>query len=116
VFSADGWLKAMDGGKWVEVRRWKPGEWLEFLVDVQTGRPGYGRYSLSVGGKVLLAGAQMAEAVRSVERISFRTGANRNEPNRRLDRYDPRLKDLEGADSPVAEAVFHVSDVRLAAR
>jgi hypothetical protein len=58
----------------------------------------------------------MAEAVRSVERISFRTGAYSNEPDRRLDRYDPRLKDLEGADVPVAEAIFHVRDVRLATR
>ena len=114
VFSPDGWLRAMDGEKLVEVRRWTPGEWLEILVDVQTGGAGYGRYSLSVGGTILLAGAQLAEAVRSVERISFRTGAYRNEPNRRLDRYDPRLKDLEGADVPVAEAVFNVSDVRLA--
>ncbi len=116
VFGTDGWLRAMDGGRLVEVQRWKPGEWLDLIVDVETGGPDYGRYSVSVGGVVMLAGARMAEAVRSVERISFRTGAYRNEPDRRLDRYDPRLKDLEGADMPVAEAVFHVSVVRLEPR
>jgi hypothetical protein len=116
VIGADGWLRAQDGARMVDVRRCQPGGWLEFMVEVQTGGPDFGRYSLSVNGSVMLASARLAEAVRSVERISFRTGPYRNQPDRRLDRYDPRLKDLEGADSPVPEAIFRVSEVRLESR
>ncbi len=116
VFATDGWLRAMDGGKTVGLRRYRTGEWMDLALDVRTAGSDHGRFSLSAGGKVLLADAQFAEAVRSVERVSFRTGAYRNQPDRRLDRYDPRLKDLEGADVPVAESVFHVSDVRLEPR
>ena len=55
--------------------------------------------------------AAFAEAVLSVERISFRTGPYRNDPGRQLDRYDPGLKDLPGADEPVNEVVFLIDDV-----
>jgi len=109
VFAADGWVRAMDGGRMVDLRRYAEAAWLDLELDVRTGGPGYGRFSVSIDGAVVLHDAQMAEAVRSVERISFRTGPFRNEPNRRLDRYDPGLKDLAGADTPVAEAVFLVS-------
>lgn len=116
VFAPDGWVRAIDGGKMVDLRRYAAAGWLDLELDVRTGGPGYGRFSISVNGTVVLQDAQMAEAVRSVERISFRTGPFRNEPNRRLDRYDPALKDLAGADTPVAEAVFLVSGFRVQPR
>lgn len=52
----------------------------------------------------------LTEAVTSVERISFRTGAYRNTPNRTT----PNQKEypaLEGADEKVTEATFFVDDV-----
>lgn len=116
LFSPDGWLRALEGGRMVDVLRYPKGEWLDLSVDVDAAAPGYGRYRLSLGAKVLIEGAQFAEAVRSVERISFRTGPYRNEPNRRLDRYDPNLKDLPDADVPVAEGIFQVSNLQIAAR
>jgi hypothetical protein len=108
IFGPDGWLRAQDGARMVEVKQWKAGEWVE--VEARVGVDGYG---LTVGGASAIEKAALAEAVLSFERISFRTGAYRNEPNRRLDRYDPRLKDLEGADEPVAEGVFRIEGLRV---
>jgi hypothetical protein len=111
IFGPDGWLRARDGARMVEVKQWKAGEWVE--VEARVGVDGYG---LTVGGASAIEKAALAEAVLSFERISFRTGAYRNEPSRRLDRYDPRLKDLEGADEPVAEGVFRIEGLRVTVR
>jgi hypothetical protein len=64
----------------------------------------------------VLAGAAFAEAAETVERLSFRTGPYRNEPTRQLDRYDPSLKDLPGADDPVKEAQYFIDQVSVRTR
>ena len=79
---------------------------LTISVDANT----IGSYSLSVNGKELLKNAALAEAVKSVERISFRTGAYRDLPNRNT----PNQEDappLDGADLPVTAADFFLDDV-----
>jgi hypothetical protein len=45
-----------------------------------------------------------------VERLSFRTGAYRTEPTRRMN-PEPGPEDLPGADDPAPAAVFHLDDV-----
>jgi hypothetical protein len=85
-----------------------PNQWYEFelMIDATV----FGSYDLAVNGETVLAGAALAEAVLSVERLSFRTGAFRTRPTRRTDSEVPE-PDLEDADQPVAAAVFHVDDV-----
>ena len=59
---------------------------------------------------MVLANAQLAEAVLSVERVSFRTGKFRSTPTRRTKSEAPE-PDLKDADLPVPTAVFHIDDV-----
>ena len=54
----------------------------------------------------------MAEAVKSVERISFRTGAYRDIPNRRTPNEEPGPP-LPGADEKISKAIYYVDDVKL---
>ena len=65
-----------------------------------------------INGKELLKNAALAEAVKSVERISFRTGAYRDLP----DRTTPNQEDappLEGADVPVTASEYYVDDLKI---
>jgi hypothetical protein len=110
VFAPDGWISAVNGGTAVRLRQFRPGTAyaLEITLDSCAS------FSVAIDGQPVLKKAALAEAVLSVERISLRTGPYRNQPERKLDRYDPRLKDLPGADVPVAEAVFGVREVAVA--
>jgi hypothetical protein len=54
--------------------------------------------------------AQLAEAVLSVERLSFRTGDFCTKPTRRTESEVPE-PDLKDADLPILTAVFHIDDV-----
>lgn len=110
VFTTDGWIGAVNGGALAQVRRVRPGQWHDLHIAVDASR---GRFDLTIDGTSALPGAQFAEAVLSVERVSFRTGPYRNDPSRQLDRYDPTLKDLPGADEPAPEALFYVDDVTI---
>ena len=108
VFASDGWIRAVNGGANVQVRKYQSNKWHELDITVDVGK---GQYSLSIDGSPVVQNAAFAEAVLSVERVSFRTGAYRNYPTRQLDRYDPGLKDFPDADTPVAESIFYVDDV-----
>jgi hypothetical protein len=70
----------------------------------------HGHYTLLINGKKVLEKAQLAEAVKSVERLSLRTGAYRNLPNRQTpnETNDPPLK---GADEPCSPTTFFVDNV-----
>ena len=52
---------------------------------------------------------QIHMAVKSVERVSFRTGPYRDIPNRKTPNEDV-VPPLPGADDPVDEAVFLLDD------
>jgi len=52
----------------------------------------------------------LAEVVKSVERISFRTGAYRDTPTRTTPTELP-VPPLAGADEKVEKAVFYIDDV-----
>ena len=49
-------------------------------------------------------------AVKSVERISFRTGAYRDLPNRKTPNEDPEPP-LPGSDTKVALGIFYIDNV-----
>lgn len=103
VFGGDGWVRSASGAARYSVNGRRRME-----IDVDTAA---GNYSLRMDGKTLVDREPLAETVRSVERLSFRTGPYRNEPSRQLDRYDPKLRDLEGADTPVAETIVSIDNV-----
>ncbi|MBL8294134.1 MAG: exo-alpha-sialidase [Bryobacterales bacterium] len=103
VFSHDGWIRSSSAAV-----KYSGDKWYEVGIDVDVPNS---RYSLRIDGKPLVEKAALAETVRTIERLSFRTGPYRNDPTRQLDRYDPKLKDLAGADTPVAETVFYVDNV-----
>ncbi|MBK7926600.1 MAG: hypothetical protein IPJ98_03655 [Bryobacterales bacterium] len=113
VFSTDGWIRAMNGSTQAQAARYSAGKWSVLEIDLDAGK---GTYALRIDGSLAVSNGAFAEAVRSIERISFRTGPYRNEPSRQLDRYDPRLKDLPGADEPVAESVHHVDNLAVRTR
>ena len=109
-FDEDGNIKALDGIKEFIVLPYKSDSWynLRITVDAQ----GLGNYSLSVNGTQLIKDAKFAKAVKSIERISFRTGHYRDRPNRNTPNQDPALP-LEGADDPVESAAFHLDDFKV---
>ncbi len=107
LYEEDGWIRTMNGAALVDLAPYEPDVWytIGVAVDVPTGK-----FHLSIDGATVLSGADFTETVRSVERLSFRTGAYRNEPTRRMN-PEPGPEDLPGADDPVPAAVFHVDDV-----
>ncbi len=107
-FDTNGQLKARDGSREVVLQTYEPGKWYELEVDINATLAG--NYELSVNGKKVLEQAALAVAVKSVERISFRTGLYRDLPNRRTPNEEPEPP-LPGADDRVPTAVFYVDEV-----
>jgi hypothetical protein len=106
-FDTDGQIKAQNGASEVVLSPYRPDTWYKLKITVDARI--FGSYDLSVDGKQLLQGAQLAEAVKSVERVSFRTGTYRDIPNRSTPNQDP-ADPLPGADEPVAGAKFYIDD------
>jgi len=111
TFGRDGMLKAQDGSKLVDLRKYNAGQWYNVATVTDTES---GTFSVALDGLEVLANALIAEAVYSVERVSFRTGAFRDAPTRRDDRFEG--SDLPGADVQSAAATFYIDDVLVATR
>lgn len=109
-FDRDGKIKAVNGSREVVLQSYNPDAWydLELTIDAQP----FGSFSLSVNGIEQLKTADLAEAVLSVERVSFRTGPYRNEPTRETPNQEA-APPLTGADIPVALAEFYLDDFRV---
>ncbi len=75
-----------------------------------------GRFDVSLDGKPAKMAAVFTEYVKSVERISFRTGAYRERPNFKSSTEADRSPDLvnPNPDLPVPLATFHIDDVTIA--
>ena len=73
-------------------------------------RIGIGTYSITIDGKIIAENIPAAMAVKSAERISFRTGAYRNSPNRQTpnETNNPPLK---GADEKQNLSSYLIDDV-----
>jgi hypothetical protein len=112
-FGDDGHISAINGTESVDLQAYKPGTWHEIALTIDATP--YGNYSVSIDGKAALKKASLAEAVLSVERLSFRTGPYRALPVRRTPNQTPG-PDLSGAGEPVRPAAFHVDDVRVTSR
>lgn len=109
-FTGKGEIKVVDGGKSTVIQKYRSGAWYDFELSINAGLSG--SFDLLLNGKKVLSGAALAEAVKSVERISFRTGAYRDIPNRRTPNEEPGPP-LPGADEKISKAIYYVDDVKL---
>lgn len=109
-FGSDGALQYTNGAEPVGILAYTPDRWYDFELTIDA--TSFGGFTLKVDGNVVAEDIPLAEAVQSVERISFRTGEFRNLPNRQTLNEKPRSP-LVGADEPVEEAVFGLDDVVL---
>ena len=107
-FAPDGKLKVSSGARWIIVKDYTPEQWYSVGVDFQAG-PG-GLFALSIDGEAVLQDMRLAEDVRSIERLVFRTGPHRIEPLRQTPNQEP-CEPLPHCDLPDPEAVFYVDDV-----
>ncbi|MEQ9218181.1 MAG: hypothetical protein RLO17_09075 [Cyclobacteriaceae bacterium] len=106
-FNAKGDITAMDGGTAKEIGSFSPDTWVNVKLVVRATP--YGSYDVWIDDEQVGQGFQLAEAVKSVERASFRTGPYRNLPNRKTSNETPEPP-LPGADDPVAESVYLIDD------
>ena len=97
-----------NGGTQKVIKKYDPKSWYNVQLKINATIKGY--YDLYINGEKLLNHTPLAEAVKSVERISFRTGAYRNTPTRTTPNVDP-VPPLPGADEKVAKATFYIDDV-----
>ena len=109
-FNEKGNIIATDGSTEKPVQTYKPGQWYAVVFTIDASLKG--SYSLTIDGKKVLEKAELAEAVKSVERLSVRTGPYRNLPNRKTPNENPEPP-LPGADDPVTPAVYYVDDVQV---
>jgi hypothetical protein len=112
-FSEGGLVKAKDGSKEILLQKFRPDTW--YKIKISTRAMPLGNFSISIDGKEVLKEAQFAVAVKSIERISFRTGTYRDLPNRTTPNQEA-AEPLKGADLPVAEAAFYLDDVTITSK
>ncbi|OMP79185.1 hypothetical protein [[Flexibacter] sp. ATCC 35208] len=104
-FSEQGYITAQDGDSIKQLQPYIPGTW--YTIDITITNK---NYAITINKKQFLQHAQLAEAVKSVERLSLRTGPYRNLPNRKTPNQ-VESGPLAGADDPLPEAVFYIDDV-----
>ena len=106
-FDGKGDITALDGGIAKKIGSFTPDTWVNVKLIVRATP--YGSYDIWVDGQEVSNGYQLAEAVKSVERISFRTGPYRDLPNRKTPNETPGPP-LPGADEAVAESIYLIDD------
>jgi hypothetical protein len=110
AFEPDASLRVMEGGKERKIATYQADKWygIEFRADTTKGL-----FSVTVDNRPLLTDAPFAEYVKSIERISFRTGSHRDYPNRKTN--SDKQPDLTSPDPdvPVSPAVYHIDDVTI---
>lgn len=107
-FDEKGNLNAQDGDSMKVIRAYDKEQWIKLRMEI-SATP-YGSYDLYVDDKPVLKNVQLAEAVKSVERLSFRTGPYRNLPNRKTPNQ-VEAAPLAGCDEPLAEKTFYIDNV-----
>jgi len=109
-FDKDGKIKAKDGNEQIILQSYQLDQWHDIKIIINASDFGY--YSLFVDNNSLIDKAKLAESVKSVERVSFRTGPYRDHPNRKTPNQNP-YEPLEDGDDPVPTAVFYINDVSI---
>lgn len=102
-----GEISTRKGGKYIRLSSFEPNEWINFKIQIDANP--HGAYSIWINDQNVASNFVLAEAVKSVERLSFRTGLYRDIPNRKTPNETPGPP-LPGADDSVNEAVFLIDD------
>ncbi len=108
-FSEKGEIGTNDGSNFKVISTFHKNNWVEIKVQIDASP--YGKYSIWIDGEKQASDLKLAEAVKSVERVSFRTGPFRNLPNRKTPNEEPGPP-LIGADDPEEEAIFYLDDFK----
>lgn len=109
-FDSNGDLVAFDGHSPKVIAHYEPRK--TYMFELKIAANPDGSYDLKLNGKTVLEHAELTEAVKSVERISFRTCSYRNTPNRKTPNQKP-YEPLAGADEPVKEAVYRIDELKV---
>ncbi|MCG8311559.1 MAG: hypothetical protein MI975_29500 [Cytophagales bacterium] len=102
-----GKIYAVDGSDKRPLGLFKQNDWMEIKIKV-TAKP-FGSYTVWLNNDLAAKELSLAEAVKSVERISFRSGHYRNIPNRKTPNETP-VPPLPGADDPVKGSIVLIDD------
>jgi len=107
-FDTDGYIKTARGATMKPLMMFDTGKWYSFKIEYST--IDLGNYSVTIDGKMMAANIPAVMAVKSAERISFRTGSYRNLPDRQTPNEvgNPPLK---GADEKQKLSGFFIDDV-----
>lgn len=105
-----GFLKVSNGTQIKDVGNYNSGEWN--TISLKVNAVGLGTYNLSLNGSKILKDEPLREAVKSVERILFRTGGYRCLPDRKTPNQIP-CEPLSNCDIPTAKVVYYIDDVQI---
>lgn len=112
-FDTDGYIKAAAGVAMKPLIKFDVDKWYSFKVEYDTN--GIGKYSIFIDGKKIDENLNAVVAVKSVERISFRTGTYTNMPNRQTPNevdYPP----LKGSDEKQKLSTYYIDDVFISSK
>ena len=109
-FDSTGNLNAWNGSEKIVLQKYDAGKWYQIKVNVNATLKG--SYDVTINGQKVLEKASLSVAVKSVERISFRTGAYRNKPDRTTPNEEA-APPLPGADEQLANMQYYVDDVKI---
>jgi hypothetical protein len=109
-FDEKGRILALDGDRNdpVLLSNYTPDRWYDFRLKVNVKTE---KFDVAIDGKTVLDNGETLDPVRSLERISFRTGPYRVEPLIRTPKSPG--EDMPGADDPVAPATFFIDDLEV---
>ncbi|MBD0822820.1 hypothetical protein ICJ85_02185 [Aestuariibaculum marinum] len=108
TLNKEGMLVASNGSVMKSVMKLRLDEWYDIKIEMNTS--GLGSYSLFLNEKQVIKEAPTVMAVKSVERLSFRTGPYRDIPNRKTpneEKYPPLLN----ADEKQNKSSYLIDDV-----
>lgn len=107
MFAADGYVQAKNAGPFRRLIPYEAGTWYEFTVHADVVSR---RFQLTINGQLVVEDGFFIEVVESLERIVFRTGRRRWEPN--TDTVITELGDLPEADDPTPPLGFYLNYLR----
>lgn len=107
-FDTDGYIKAAKGANMKSLQKFEVDKWYSFEINYDTR--GLGAYSLTINDKLVADNLPAVMAVKSAERISFRTGAYRDIPSRETPN-EVEVPPLKGADEKQKLSSYLIDDV-----
>jgi hypothetical protein len=110
IFAADGNLKGSNGAKKELLTPYQANKWYVIDLDVDVAA---GKFDVVIDGKPRVTGAKFAEYVKSVERLSFRTGSIRDTPTLKTSTDTQPDQSNPNPDVPEPLAVYHIDDVKI---